>query len=59
MGAFKSNRKLGIIVNASNLKLEAFHQSHTRIPSENEASALKIFGNQEDKPSQEICQKAS
>ena len=25
------------------LKLEAFHQSHTRIPSENEASALKIL----------------
>lgn len=43
MGAFKSNRKLGIIVNASNLKLEAFHQSHTRIPSGNEASAFEDF----------------
>ncbi|MFR4616288.1 MAG: hypothetical protein ACLT64_05900 [Streptococcus salivarius] len=25
------------------LKLEAFHQSHTRIPSENEASAFEDF----------------
>ncbi len=42
---FKSNRKLNYSTNKF-LKLEAFHQSHTRIPSGNEASALKIFGNQ-------------
>ena len=41
------------------LKLEAFHQSHTRIPSGNEASAFEDFWKPEDKPSQEICQKAS
>lgn len=41
------------------LKLEAFHQSHTRIPSGNEDSAFDVFGNQEDRPSQEICQKQS
>ena len=36
------------------LKLEAFHQSHTKFQAEMKHLLLKIFGNQEDKPSRNM-----
>ena len=43
MGAFKSNRKLGIIVNASNFKIRSISSISYKNSKQNEASAFEDF----------------